>query len=144
MGWVRSDLARVAVEGRTIRVAGPVDGTPAPIARLAFAAVHLVMLLVLAGLAEEVDVALVGERRPAVLHGPLQRLADRAVETADLLLRQRVALALPPESRLEEDLVAVHVADAGDEFLIHEERLQLRLALGQHPAEPVPRQRGLE
>ena len=69
---------------------------------------------------------------------------DRAVEAAHLLLRQRVALALPAEPGLEQDLVAVDVADAGDELLVHQQRLQPRLALGEHAAEQVPRQRGLE
>ena len=63
-------------------------GPAAAHARLALAPVHLVVLLVLARLAEQVDVALVGERRAAVLHRALQRLADRAVEPAHFLLRR--------------------------------------------------------
>ena len=71
---------------------GPGGRPAAARARLALAVVHLVMVLVLAGLAEQVDVLLVGERRAAVLHRVLQRLEDRAVQAADLLLRERVAL----------------------------------------------------
>ena len=51
--------------------------------------------LVLARLAEQVDVLLVGERRAPVLHRVLQRLEDRAVQAPDLLLRERVAHAVP-------------------------------------------------
>ena len=59
-------------------------------------------------------------------------------------MRQRIALAFPFESRLEQDFVAVNVADAGDELLVHQQRLQLGLALREHATEQIPRQCRLE
>ncbi len=84
----RSDLTCLAEERRTVREAGPVHDATTARAGLAFAVVHLVVMLVLARAAEEVDVLLVGERRTAVLHRVLQRLEDGAVQPPDLLLRR--------------------------------------------------------
>ena len=113
-------------------------------ARLPLAGVHVVELLVLARAPEEVDVLLVGERRTAVLHRFLQRLHHRPVEPPHLLRGERVAHAVPSEPRAPEDLVAVDVADAGDELLVHQQRLQLGVALREHRPEVLPRHRGLE
>ena len=43
-----------------------------------------------------------------------------------------------------EDLVAVDVADAGDEVLVHQERLQLHRLGDEHPPEVDPRDRLVE
>src|SRR6185436_5582090 len=102
-----------AGEGRPAPDALTRDRLTAAAAGLALTGVHLVVELELARLAEQVDVLLVRERGPAVLHRILQRLDHRAVEPADLLGRERVAHAVPSEPRAPEDLVAVDVPDAG-------------------------------
>src|SRR5262249_11929998 len=81
---------------------------------------------------------------PPVLHRLLERLHHGAVETPDLLGRQRVAHAIPAQPGAEEDLVAVDVADPGEELLVHQERLQLHVLRRDEPPEAVPRHRVLE
>ena len=80
------------------------------------------------GSAEHVDVLLVGERRAAVLHGLVEDLHDRAEQPADLHVRERPGRAVPAQAGLPQDLVAVDVADAGDEALVHQQGLQLHVA----------------
>src|SRR5436190_8944058 len=140
----RSDLARRAVIGGATGEALPHDEVTAPWARPALARVDVVELLELAGPAEEVDILLVGERRAAVLHRFLERLHHRPVQPAHFLRGERVAHAVPAQTGAPQDLVAVDVADAGDELLVHEQRLELRLTLGEHAPEVLPRHRGLE
>src|SRR5216110_1442611 len=59
------------------------DRRPAPPARQPFASIDLELGLVLAGLAEQIQVGLVVQRRPARLDRVLQDLLDRAVQPAD-------------------------------------------------------------
>src|SRR5579884_1333354 len=140
----RSHLASLAEERRTAADALAHERAPAATARLALACVHVVMELVLARLAEHVDVLRVRERRPAVLHRLLQHLDHRAVEPPDLLLGERVGHAVPPQAGLAEDLVAVDVADPGKEGLVHQRGLQLRVALRDELTELGPRDVALE
>src|SRR5687768_2847211 len=55
----------------------------------------------------------------------LQRLPHRPVESPYFLGGERVGAAVVAKSGGEEDLVRVDVADAGDELLVHQQRLQL-------------------
>src|SRR3954447_17788015 len=71
-----SDLAGGAVEGRAAAPLGPLERGPAPRARLALPGVHLVLLLVAAGLAVEVDVLLVGQAAAAGRHRFVHDLDD--------------------------------------------------------------------
>ena len=67
----------------------PDDRRPAPAAGLALAVVDLVLRLVVARPADEVDVLLVRQRRAPVLDGLVQHLDQRPVQPPDLLGRQR-------------------------------------------------------
>src|SRR5215510_11047937 len=91
----RSNLAGLTEERGPAADTLADDRLAAATARLAFPGVDLVVQLVFPRLAVEVDVLLVGERRPAVLHRLLERLDHRPVEPTDLLGRQRVAHAVP-------------------------------------------------
>src|SRR6266566_4849434 len=139
-----SHLARLAEERGPPTDALADDRLAAAPARLALAGVHLVVQLVLARLPVEVDVLLVGERGAAMLHRFLQRLDHRAIEPSDLLARQRVAHAVPSQSGAEEDLVAVDVADAGKELLVHQQALELHVLRRDQATEVVPRHGVLE
>ena len=79
-----------------------------------------------------------------MLHRFLQRLDHRAIEPSDLLARQRVAHAVPAQSGAEEDLVAVDVADAGEELLVHQQALELHVLRRDQATEVVPRHGVLE
>ena len=74
-------------------------------------------------------VQLLAEVLPQDRDRPLQRRADRAIERADLVVRQRRALAEGVDARFEEDLVRVRVADAGDELQVREDVLDRALCL---------------
>src|SRR4051794_36153205 len=80
----KSDLTVRAVEGRSVPVLLPHDGRPAAAARLSFAVVRLVQQLELAGPAVEVDVLLVAQRRPPVLHRLVQHLDDGSMQPTHL------------------------------------------------------------
>jgi hypothetical protein len=90
---------------------------------LAPATVHLELILEAAGIALGRPVEGV-ETRPLALDGLAQRLADLGMEDrrprgADTVRpRQRV------QARSEERFVRVDVADAGDKFLVEEQRLE--------------------
>src|SRR5438045_3604915 len=96
------------------------DGRATPPAREALAPVDLQLVLVLARLAEQVDVRLVRERGPPVPDGVLHDLLDRAVEPADLARGQGVRHAVVTEPGAEEHLVGVDVPEAADDLLVHE------------------------
>ncbi len=89
-----------------------------------------------------------GTARPrvttAVLHGFVHHLDHRAVEPADVLRREGVTHAVVAQTSGVQDLVAVDVADARDQMLIHQERLELHRLRDQHPAEVDPRDRLVE
>src|SRR5579859_4861766 len=134
----RSDLALRTQEGRTAVDLRPDDRAAAAAAGLAFAVVHVVPALEVADLAEQVAILLIGQRRATVLDRILQRLDHGPVKTADLLGGQRLRRAVIAQAGREEDLVGVDVADTGDEPLVHEEGLQLRLPGVEQIREPGP------
>ena len=119
-----SHLAGRAEERDRPATVRPLIDRPAATAGLPLAAVDLV-LLVSPGLAEQVDVLLVGERRS---RGTSPRPASVSTMAR---YRRRTSCAtahsssVPAQPGHEEDLVAVDVADAGDELLVHQQRLQL-------------------
>src|SRR5437764_5600468 len=139
-----SNLARLAEERGPPADSLTDDRLATAPARLALAGIHLVVQLVLARLPVEIDILLVGERRAAVLHRFLQCLDHRAIEPSDLLARERVAHAVPAQSGAEEDLVAVDVADAGEELLVHEQALELDVRRGGERGGVVRRDGGRE
>src|SRR6478672_10135506 len=127
-------------------VAGPLldldglDRGPAPPAGQSLPAVDLELVLVLARLAEQIQVRLVLERGAARLDRVLEDLLDRAVEPSNLLGRERVAHPVVSDPRREQDLVRVDVAQAADELLVHHQLLHLRGALCEQVLERGPRE----
>src|SRR5205823_13608408 len=97
--------------------------------------VDLMQQLVLARPPVQVDVLLIAECRATMLHRFVQHLDDGAVEPADLHRRQRLRRAVVTQAGFPEDLVAVDVAEAGDERLVHQQRLELRRPRQEHLAE---------
>ena len=79
-----------------------------------------------------------------MLHRLVHDLDHRPVQAADVLRRERVAHPVVAQAGGIEDLVAVDVADAGDEVLVHQERLQLHWLGDEHPAEVDPGDRLVE
>src|SRR2546427_146290 len=94
-----SALALRAEVGVALRDLHALDRRPAPPTRQADPPVHLQLVLVLARLAEQVDVGLVVEGGAARLDRLLQRLLDGAVEATDLLRRERVRHPVVAEPR---------------------------------------------
>src|SRR5437762_5870243 len=89
-----------------------IDRGSAPAARLALPSVDPELALELPGLAQEVDVGLVGQRGAAVPHGLLEHFAHGPVQAPDLLRGQRVAHVVVAKARGEEHLVGIDVAQA--------------------------------
>src|SRR3954467_5367101 len=108
MPGITSDLAGLAEEPRGIRAPQLHERAPAAPAGLALALVDLeVVRLPRRGVVDAVVVA----ARPRVLHRFLHGLDDGAIQAPDLLVSERIALAVPAQSRREEDLVAVDGTD---------------------------------
>src|SRR5690606_25728531 len=114
------------------------DRGPAAAAGLALAAVDLEVVLVVAGLAVEVDEGGVLEAGAAVLHRLVEGLDEGSEQAADLLAGELAGDAVVAEAGLVEDVVAVDRTDPGHDLRVHEERLQLGGAGQDEPGEGGP------
>src|ERR1035437_8218451 len=94
--------------------------------------------LVVTGLGVGVDELLVVERRATVLDGFGQDLGDRSVQSANLNRRQRLRLTIEAQSGRKEDLVGVDIANARDDVLIRQHRLQWCRSASKDCREAVP------
>ena len=78
-----------------------------------------------AALTADVYVLGVLERRPTRCDGGIQCVVDGLMQTGDLDRPQRVAQPVMTQSGSVQRLVGIDVADAGDDALIEQQRLEL-------------------
>ena len=97
-------------------------------AAFAGAVVHPMVELEPAALTFQIDVLGVGQRRAAGLDRLGQGLVDRPVQSADLPGGQGRGDAIGPQSGEVQRLVAVDVADPGDDVLVEQQGLELAVA----------------
>src|SRR6266516_4984770 len=114
------------------------DRGSTPPARQALTPIHLELCLILAGLAEQIDVGFVAERRAARLDRVLKRLLEGPVPAPHLLGRERVRNPVVAKARREQHLVGVDVAKSRDELLVHHELFHLGGPLREQVLERLP------
>jgi hypothetical protein len=139
----RSGLLSAVTSGLTVRtrevgaaaVFDSDDGSTAARAGLALPVVDLVTTLVTADDAKEVAVLLIGEGAAPMLDGIGEDVMEGAVEASNFVGRQRIAPPIEPQAGGEENFVGVDVAEAGEDPLVHEERLQHGSAAGEERRE---------
>ena len=105
------------------------DGSFATNARLAFAVVDAVKELEAAFFAVGVDV--VSQGAASVIDRAAENQFDGAIEAEDLLASQPIGGDCGINPRVKERLVGVNVADAGDQTLIEQSRLDSAAGFGE-------------
>src|SRR5690348_473708 len=127
-----SALAARAVEGSALPLPDVPDGCAGDAARIAFAAVHVIVELEVPRLARRIDV--VAQRAAALGDGFGEHVAHRVDEAREARLRKPAGGHGGPDAGTEQRFVGVDVADADDEVIVHERLLDRDAA----PARDAP------